>query len=117
MRLSAILIALIVMLPAVLSGQHYYSMAGERPETDSIRPNELSASIRSALFFRNNEYNARSVKGYTLPGARVSAFASYSLPAAHGVKLSLGVSTLNYWGGKSLSGRYHLFRFTLLDGL
>ena len=34
MRLSAILIALIVMLPAVLSGQHYYSMAGERPETD-----------------------------------------------------------------------------------
>ncbi|ERJ87505.1 hypothetical protein HMPREF1989_00651 [Porphyromonas gingivalis F0566] len=98
MRLSAILIALIVMLPAVLSGQHYYSMAGERPETDSIRPNELSASIRSALFFRNNEYNARSVKGYTLPGARISAFASYLLPAAHGVKLSLGVSTLNYWG-------------------
>lgn len=117
MRFSAIIIALIVMLPAVLSGQHYYSMAGERPETDSIRPNELSASIRSTLFFRNNEYNARSVKGYTLPGARVSAFASYSLPAAHGVKLSLGVSTLNYWGGKSLSGRYRLFRFTLLDGL
>ncbi|KKC50755.1 lipid A deacylase [Porphyromonas gulae] len=98
MRLSTFLIALIMMLPAVLSGQHYYSVGGERPETDTIHPNELSASIRSTLFFRNNEYNARSVKGYTLPGARVSAFASYSLPAAHGVKLSLGVSTLNYWG-------------------
>lgn len=85
------------MLPTTLCGQHQY-LKGSYPELDKIQPNELSIGIRSTTFFRNNEYNARSEKGYTLPGARLSAFSSYTLPAAYGAKLSLGLSGLYYFG-------------------
>ncbi len=98
MRIVTLLISITMLLPAVLSGQHHYERIGERLDTVTIRPNELSVGIRSAVFFRNNEYDARYQKGYTLPGARVTAFAAYTLPAASGVRLSLGLSTLRYWG-------------------
>ena len=65
---------------------------------DSSRYNQLRFSFRTLSFFENNEFNTGYVKGYTLPGFRMSPRLVYY--AAENVKLETGAHLLSYWGAQ-----------------
>lgn len=60
---------------------------------------QWNADLGVETFFRNNEYSAPYGTGYTLPGYKLTAKASYEKRFSFGLaRLEGGIHTMGYWG-------------------
>ena len=66
-------------------------------DTNEVRKMYLDINVLS--FFKNNEFSGEKVKGYTLPGFRLSP--EVSLTLARNIRMDIGLSMLRYWGAEA----------------
>ena len=70
----------------------------ESPLIDSAEIKNLYLEVDALGFFKNNEFVGEKVKGYTLPGFRMSPH--LSLAFSKNVRMELGANILHYWGSE-----------------
>ena len=78
-----------------LKGQNN-SLFSQNPKIDTNDLNILYLKVDNLNFFKDNEFKAEKVSGYTLPGFRLSPKLSLALHKK--IPLEAGVYMLHYWG-------------------
>ena len=72
------------------------SIWNSNPQIDTSEVGKLFLNIDNLNFFKDNEFSAEKVSGYTLPGFCLST--SLSMAIYDNLLLEAGVYALNYWG-------------------
>lgn len=70
----------------------------EEAQIDSSEVKKLYLEVDALCFFKNNEFVGEKVKGYTLPGFRMSPH--LSLAFSPKVRMEVGANILRYWGSE-----------------
>ena len=96
-RIKPILILnlMIFCLATSVNGQNN-TLSSQNPKIDTNDLNVLFLKVDNLNFFKDNEFKAEKVSGYTLPGFRLSP--KLSLALHKNILLEAGVHLLNYWG-------------------
>ena len=70
----------------------------ESAQIDSSEVKKLYFEVDALSFFKDNEFAGKKVKGYTLPGFRMSPH--FSLAFSKKVRMEVGANILRYWGSE-----------------
>ncbi|MCD7978685.1 MAG: hypothetical protein LUG51_16665 [Tannerellaceae bacterium] len=92
--LSALLIGCFAGSPAAAQIPEKVFSTDHRIDPD--KKGQLSVEIDNISFFKNNEYEGKFLKGYTLPGFWLQAKAVYH--PLKNIRLEAGIHGLRYWG-------------------
>lgn len=72
------------------------TLQGQEEKLQEKDKGEVSFSMPTYVFFKDNEYIGQTAYGYTLPGFRIKPIISFQ--PLKNLSLSLGMSVLKYWG-------------------
>lgn len=72
------------------------TIQGQEEKLQEKDKGDVSFSMPTYVFFKDNEYIGQEAYGYTLPGVRVKPMISYQ--PLKNLSISIGVSALKYWG-------------------
>ena len=67
-------------------------------QIDSFEVKKLYLEVDALSFFKNNEFVGEKIKGYTLPGFRMSPH--LSLAFSKNVRMEVGANIIRYWGSE-----------------
>lgn len=67
-------------------------------QIDSFEVKKLYLEVDALSFFKNNEFVGEKIKGYTLPGFRMSPH--LSLAFSQNVRMEVGANIIRYWGSE-----------------
>lgn len=96
-RIKPILVlSLIIFCLATSANGQNNSLFSQNPKIDSNDLNIVFLKVDNLNFFKDNEFKAEKVSGYTLPGFRLSP--KLSLALHKNILLEAGVHLLHYWG-------------------
>ncbi|MFA6201216.1 MAG: hypothetical protein WC679_12510 [Bacteroidales bacterium] len=90
-----IIFIILFCLPSSIYGQNN-SLFYQNPKIDSNDIKKLYLVVDNFNFFKDNEFKAEKVSGYTLPGFRLSP--KLSIVLYKNILLEAGVHILHYWG-------------------
>lgn len=95
-KVKNILTAITILLSSInASGQLSY-LFDDNHRIDSNDTKKMYFEIDAVNFFKNNEFKGEKVKGYTLPGFRLST--NISLAISKNIQMEIGANFLRYWG-------------------
>lgn len=98
-KAKKILIVITILLSSTnVLGQLSY-IFNDNHHIDSNDIKKMYLEINAVNFFKNNEFKGEKVKGYTLPGFRLST--NISLAMSKKIKLEMGINFLRYWGSEA----------------
>ena len=67
-------------------------------QIDSFEVKKLYLEVDALSFFKNNEFVGEKIKGYTLPGFRMSPH--LSLAFSQNARMEVGANIIRYWGSE-----------------
>jgi hypothetical protein len=74
------------------------ALFNEDIQIDSFEVKKLYLEVDALSFFKNNEFVGEKIKGYTLPGFRMSPH--LSLAFSQNVRMEVGANIIRYWGSE-----------------
>ena len=86
-------VSVLVVLLLLTTGQ---AQSARHDQPDSLEAHSLKVIVRTHNFFKDNEYTAEKLAGYTLPGFTFQPVLRYDC-APH-LSLEAGVHLLHFWG-------------------
>ncbi|MDR2473482.1 MAG: hypothetical protein LBD53_08000, partial [Tannerella sp.] len=98
-------IIILFLAPLWVRGQSFERLFTDDVRSDSLRHGLLALEVDNLNFFKNNEFNSTSQKGYTLPGFRLQVKTVYN--ALPNLRVEAGVHSIWFWGAT----RYPAFAY------